>query len=93
MELGKKNDLSDKIKSKVILNGGNFNVRLEGSNHLLNIDTESLLGKEHNILSANNGISGQFDKLNTHYKFIDISLFCQPIHPHPIWPPRACARR
>ncbi|MFZ4832206.1 phosphatase PAP2 family protein, partial [Rouxiella sp. Mn2063] len=60
------NGNSDRIQSAgtATLNGGNVTVSLENSSNLLSqSDVRSLLGQQYNILSAQQGVSGQFDSV------------------------------
>lgn len=68
---------SDTIKSQgtAILNGGDVKVYLEHANNLLSQDEAySLLGKRYTILSAEQGISGQFDSLSPSNLFLGPEL-------------------
>lgn len=68
---------SDTIKSQgtATLNGGDVKVYMEHANNLLSKDEAySLLGKRYTLLSAGQGISGQFDSLSPSYLFLGPEL-------------------
>lgn len=75
------NGKSDRIQSMgtAILNGGNVNVSLENSPNLLTqSEVRSLLGQQYTILSAQQGVSGQFDAVAPNYLFLGTGLSYQP---------------
>ncbi|AYO36631.1 autotransporter outer membrane beta-barrel domain-containing protein [Serratia sp. P2ACOL2] len=75
------NGQSDRILSAgtAILNGGNVNVSLENSGNLLSqSEVRSLLGQQYNILTAQQGINGQFDAVAPNYLFLGTGLTYQP---------------
>ncbi|MBJ3816818.1 autotransporter outer membrane beta-barrel domain-containing protein [Shimwellia pseudoproteus] len=75
------NGQSDRIQSAgtVVLNGGNVNVSLENSsNHLSQNEVRSLLGQQYSILTAQQGISGQFDSVAPDYLFLGTGLTYRP---------------
>ncbi len=62
-----------------MLNGGNVTVSLENSGNLLSQnEAHSLLGKQYRILTAQQGISGQFDSVQPDYLFLGTTLNYQP---------------
>lgn len=72
---------SDLIQSSgaVLLNGGDVTVSLENSGNLLSqSEVHSLLGKQYNILTAQQGIRGQFDSVQPDYLFLGTTLSAQP---------------
>jgi len=72
---------SDRIQSagQTTLNGGNVAVTLENSSNLLSqSEVRSLLGQQYNILSAQQGITGQFDSVEPNYLFLGTQLSYQP---------------
>lgn len=59
----------------IALNGGEVAVSLENSGNLLSqAEVRSLLGQQYNILSATNGVTGQFDSVAPDYLFLGTSL-------------------
>jgi len=75
------NGQSDKIQSSGVatLNGGVVRMSLENSPNLLSAtEARSLLGQQFNILSASQGINGQFAAISPNYLFYDASLGYQP---------------
>ncbi|QJI30883.1 autotransporter outer membrane beta-barrel domain-containing protein [Pseudomonas sp. ADAK18] len=75
------NGQSDKIQSTGVatLNGGVVTVSLENSPNLLSAtEARSLLGQQFNILSASQGINGQFAAISPNYLFIGTQLNYQP---------------
>lgn len=59
----------------IALNGGEVAVSLENSSNLLSpAEVRSLLGQQYNILSAADGITGQFDSVAPDYLFLGTSL-------------------
>ncbi|WP_051916928.1 MULTISPECIES: autotransporter outer membrane beta-barrel domain-containing protein [unclassified Serratia (in: enterobacteria)] len=74
------NGSSDLIQSGgvAILHGGEVNVSLENQGNLLSkSDVRSLLGQQYTILSAQQGISGQFDSVRPDYLFLGSTLSYQ----------------
>ncbi|WP_145606956.1 autotransporter outer membrane beta-barrel domain-containing protein [Yersinia intermedia] len=72
---------SDLIQSSgaTLLNGGDVTVSLENSGNLLSqSEVHSLLGKQYSILTARQGISGQFDSVQPDYLFLGTTLSYQP---------------
>jgi subtilase-type serine protease len=72
---------SDLIQSTgaALLNGGNIAVSLENSGNLLRqSEVRSLLGKQYSILTAQQGISGQFDSVQPDYLFLGTTLSYHP---------------
>ena len=72
---------SDVIQStgSAILKGGDVKVSLENSGNLLSQgEAHSLLGKQYRILTAQQGISGQFDNVQPDYLFLGTTLNYQP---------------
>lgn len=72
---------SDLIESdqSAILHGGNVSVSLLGTGNLLSQQTvPSLLGQQYRILSAKQGISGQFDTVQSEPLFLKTHLNYQP---------------
>jgi len=72
---------SDQLQSSGVatLNGGVVNVSLENSPNLLTAtEARSLLGQQFNILSASQGIQGQFAAFAPNYLFIGTALNYQP---------------
>ncbi|HIH0212675.1 TPA: autotransporter outer membrane beta-barrel domain-containing protein, partial [Staphylococcus aureus] len=75
------NGQSDQIQSSGVatLNGGVVTVSLENSPNLLSAtEARSLLGQQFNILSASQGINGQFAAITPNYLFIGTQLNYQP---------------
>ncbi|MHA7845193.1 autotransporter outer membrane beta-barrel domain-containing protein [Serratia sp. D1N4] len=75
------NGSSDLIQSAgtAVLNGGEVDVSLENSGNLLNqSEVRSLLGQQYTILTAQQGISGQFDRVQPDYLFLGSTLNYQP---------------
>lgn len=72
---------SDRIQSSgsATLGGGEVAVSLENSSNLLSqSEVRSLLGQQYNILTARQGISGQFDSVVPDYLFLGTGLTYQP---------------
>ena len=75
------NGQSDQLQSNGVatLNGGVVNVSLENSPNLLTAtEARSLLGQQFTILSASQGIQGQFAAFAPNYLFIGTALNYQP---------------
>ncbi|MBT0626342.1 autotransporter outer membrane beta-barrel domain-containing protein [Pseudomonas fluorescens] len=75
------NGRSDQIQSSGVatLNGGVVTVSLENSPNLLSAtEARSLLGQPFNILTATQGINGQFAAISPNYLFIGTQLNYQP---------------
>ncbi|MGP2841212.1 S8 family serine peptidase, partial [Serratia nevei] len=75
------NGQSDRIQSSgsATIGGGEVEVRLENSPNLLTqSEVRSLLGQQYNILSAQQGVSGQFDAVAPNYLFLGTGLSYQP---------------
>ncbi|MGO2367373.1 MAG: autotransporter outer membrane beta-barrel domain-containing protein [Serratia sp. (in: enterobacteria)] len=75
------NGQSDRIQSSgsATIGGGEVAVSLENSTNLLSqSDVRSLLGQQYNILTAQQGISGQFTSASTFSPFLDANLAYQP---------------
>ncbi|MGX9257773.1 autotransporter outer membrane beta-barrel domain-containing protein [Pantoea ananatis] len=76
-----RNGQSDRIQSSGLatLDGGEVAVMLENSSNLLmQRVVRSLLGQQYNILSAQQGVDGQFDAVVPNYLFLDTGLIYQP---------------
>ena len=72
---------SDLIQSAgaAVLNGGEVAISLENSGNLLSQnEVQSLLGKQYAILTAQQGIHGYFDSVQSDYLFLDTGLSYQP---------------
>ena len=72
---------SDQLQSSGVatLNGGVVSVSLENSPNLLTAtEARSLLGQQFTILSASQGINGQFAAFAPNYLFIGTALNYQP---------------
>ncbi|VFS51021.1 Extracellular serine protease precursor [Budvicia aquatica] len=72
---------SDLIQSAgtAILNGGEVAVSLENRGNLLTqIEVQSLIGQKYTILTAQQGISGQFTSVQPDYLFLGTGLSYQP---------------
>ncbi len=75
------NGQSDRIQSSgaATIGGGEVTVSLENSPNLLTqSEVRSLLGQQYNILSAQQGVSGQFDAVAPNYLFLGTGLSYQP---------------
>ncbi|KAB1494605.1 autotransporter outer membrane beta-barrel domain-containing protein [Serratia proteamaculans] len=75
------NGQSDRIQSNgsATIGGGEVAVSLENSTNLLSqSEVRSLLGQQYNILTAQQGISGQFDSVAPNYLFLGTGLTYQP---------------
>ncbi|QDL35674.1 autotransporter serine protease [Serratia liquefaciens] len=75
------NGQSDRIQSSgsATIGGGEVAVTLENSANLLTqSEVLSLLGQQYNILSAQQGVSGQFDAVAPNYLFLGTGLSYQP---------------
>ncbi|EMW1017473.1 autotransporter outer membrane beta-barrel domain-containing protein [Serratia marcescens] len=75
------NGQSDRIQSSgsATIGGGEVAVTLENSPNLLTQnEVRSLLGQQYNILSAQQGVSGQFDAVAPNYLFLGTGLSYQP---------------
>ncbi|MEL5472231.1 S8 family serine peptidase, partial [Serratia nevei] len=75
------NGQSDRIQSSgsATIGGGEVVVTLENSPNLLTqSEVRSLLGQQYNILSAQQGVSGQFDAVAPNYLFLGTGLSYQP---------------
>ncbi len=75
------NGQSDRIQSggSATIGGGEVEVRLENSPNLLTqSEVRSLLGQQYTILSAQQGVSGQFDAVAPNYLFLGTGLSYQP---------------
>ncbi|KYQ98616.1 autotransporter outer membrane beta-barrel domain-containing protein [Serratia plymuthica] len=75
------NGQSDRIHSggSATITGGEVAVSLENSPNLLSqSEVRSLLGQQYNILTADQGISGQFDAVAPNYLFLGTGLSYQP---------------
>ncbi|EMF6668126.1 autotransporter outer membrane beta-barrel domain-containing protein [Serratia marcescens] len=75
------NGQSDRIQSSgsATIGGGEVAVTLENSPNLLTqSEVRSLLGQQYNILSAQQGVSGQFDAVVPNYLFLGTGLSYQP---------------
>ncbi|MDI9110083.1 autotransporter outer membrane beta-barrel domain-containing protein [Serratia marcescens] len=75
------NGQSDRIQSSgsATIGGGEVAVTLENSANLLTqSEVRSLLGQQYTILSAQQGVSGQFDAVAPNYLFLDTGLSYQP---------------
>jgi subtilase-type serine protease len=75
------NGQSDRIQSSgsATIGGGEVAVSLENSPNLLSqSEVRSLLGQQYNILTAQQGISGQFDSVAPNYLFLGTGLTYQP---------------
>ncbi|GAK25362.1 outer membrane autotransporter, partial [Serratia liquefaciens FK01] len=75
------NGQSDRIQSSgsATIGGGEVTVSLENSGNLLSqSEVRSLLGQQYNILTAQQGISGQFDSVAPNYLFLGTGLTYQP---------------
>ncbi|MBH2731143.1 autotransporter outer membrane beta-barrel domain-containing protein [Serratia marcescens] len=75
------NGQSDRIQSSgsATIGGGEVAVTLENSPNLLTqSEVRSLLGQQYNILSAQQGVSGQFDAVAPNYLFLGTGLSYQP---------------
>ncbi|MEX3242514.1 autotransporter outer membrane beta-barrel domain-containing protein [Serratia quinivorans] len=75
------NGQSDRIQSSgsATIGGGEVAVSLENSTNLLSQrEVRSLLGQQYNILTAQQGISGQFDSVAPNYLFLGTGLTYQP---------------
>ncbi|WP_445974725.1 autotransporter outer membrane beta-barrel domain-containing protein [Pantoea ananatis] len=76
-----RNGQSDRILSSGLatLDGGEVAVMLENSSNLLTQRVvRSLLGQQYNILSAQQGVDGQFDSVVPNYLFLSTGLSYQP---------------
>ncbi|WP_170853603.1 phosphatase PAP2 family protein, partial [Serratia marcescens] len=72
---------SDRVQSAgtATLGGGEVAVTLENSANLLTqSEVRSLLGQQYTILSAQQGVSGQFDAVAPNYLFLGTGLSYQP---------------
>lgn len=72
---------SDRILSNGLatIGGGEVAVSLENSVNLLSLnEVRSLLGQKYSILSAQQGVSGQFDTVTQNYLFLGTGLSYQP---------------
>ncbi|PVZ82494.1 hypothetical protein C9426_29615 [Serratia sp. S1B] len=72
---------SDQIQSQgtALLNGGDVVVSLEHSGNLLSQnEVHSLLGNQYTILTAQLGVTGQFDTVQPDYLFLGTTLSYQP---------------
>ncbi|MBN5406989.1 autotransporter outer membrane beta-barrel domain-containing protein [Serratia marcescens] len=75
------NGQSDRIQSSgaATIGGGEVAVTLENSTNLLTqSEVRSLLGQQYTILSAQQGVSGQFDAVAPNYLFLGTGLSYQP---------------
>ncbi|WP_232240970.1 autotransporter outer membrane beta-barrel domain-containing protein [Serratia plymuthica] len=75
------NGQSDRIHSggSAMITGGEVAVSLENSPNLLSqSEVRSLLGQQYNILTADQGVSGQFDSVAPNYLFLGTGLSYQP---------------
>jgi subtilase-type serine protease len=75
------NGQSDRIHSggSASITGGEVVVSLENSPNLLSqSEVRSLLGQQYNILTADQGVSGQFDAVAPNYLFLGTGLSYQP---------------
>ncbi|RTF21136.1 autotransporter domain-containing protein, partial [Serratia marcescens] len=75
------NGQSDRIQSSgaATIGGGEVAVTLENSSNLLTqSEVRSLLGQQYNILTAQQGVSGQFDAVAPNYLFLGTGLSYQP---------------
>ncbi|NGH11715.1 autotransporter outer membrane beta-barrel domain-containing protein [Serratia marcescens] len=75
------NGQSDRIQSSGVatIGGGEVAVTLENSSNLLTqSEVRSLLGQQYNILTAQQGVSGQFDAVAPNYLFLGTGLSYQP---------------
>ncbi|MCW7649158.1 autotransporter outer membrane beta-barrel domain-containing protein [Serratia bockelmannii] len=75
------NSQSDRIHSggSATITGGEVAVSLENSSNLLSqSEVRSLLGQQYNILTAVQGVSGQFDAVAPNYLFLGAGLSYQP---------------
>ena len=75
------NGQSDRIQSSgsATIGGGEVAVTLENSANLLTqSEVRSLLGQQYTILSAQQGVSGQFDAVAPNYLFLGTGLSYQP---------------
>ncbi|CAI2499661.1 autotransporter outer membrane beta-barrel domain-containing protein [Serratia plymuthica] len=75
------NGQSDRIHSggSATIGGGEVAVSLENSPNLLSqSEVRSLLGQQYNILTADQGVSGQFDAVAPNYLFLGTGLSYQP---------------
>ncbi|ONK18504.1 autotransporter serine protease [Serratia sp. S119] len=75
------NGQSDRIQSSgsATIGGGEVAVSLENSPNLLTqSEVRSLLGQQYTILSAQQGVSGQFDAVAPNYLFLGTGLSYQP---------------
>ncbi|BEN42310.1 autotransporter outer membrane beta-barrel domain-containing protein [Serratia nevei] len=75
------NGQSDRIQSggSATIGGGEVAVTLENSaNLLVQSEVRSLLGQQYSILSAQQGVSGQFDAVALNYLFLSTGLSYQP---------------
>ncbi|MDI3438253.1 autotransporter outer membrane beta-barrel domain-containing protein [Erwinia sp. V90_4] len=75
------NGQSDRIQSRgaATIGGGEVAVTLENSANLLTqSEVRSLLGQQYTILSAQQGVSGQFDAVAPNYLFLGTGLSYQP---------------
>ncbi|XNS08162.1 autotransporter outer membrane beta-barrel domain-containing protein [Serratia marcescens] len=75
------NGQSDRIQSggAATIGGGEVAVTLEDSSNLLTqSEVRSLLGQQYTILSAQQGVSGQFDAVAPNYLFLGTGLSYQP---------------
>ena len=75
------NGQSDRIQSSgsATIGGGEVAVTLENSPNLLTqSEVRSLLGQQYTILSAQQGVSGQFDTVAPNYLFLGTGLSYQP---------------
>ena len=75
------NGQSDRIQSggSATIGGGEVAVTLENSANLLaQSEVRSLLGQKYTILSAQQGVSGQFDAVAPNYLFLGTGLSYQP---------------
>ncbi|HCD7748914.1 TPA: S8 family serine peptidase, partial [Serratia marcescens] len=75
------NGQSDRIQSggAATIGGGEVAVTLENSSNLLTQgEVRSLLGQQYTILSAQQGVSGQFDAVAPNYLFLGTGLSYQP---------------
>ncbi|WP_238986604.1 autotransporter outer membrane beta-barrel domain-containing protein [Serratia plymuthica] len=75
------NGQSDRIHSggSATIGGGEVAVSLESSPNLLSqSEVRSLLGQQYNILTADQGVSGQFDSVAPNYLFLGTGLSYQP---------------
>ncbi|QUY51113.1 autotransporter outer membrane beta-barrel domain-containing protein [Serratia plymuthica] len=75
------NGQSDRIHSggAATIGGGEVAVSLENSPNLLSqSEVRSLLGRQYSILTADQGVSGQFDSVAPNYLFLGTGLSYQP---------------